>query len=111
MYELNFEQSRNLTEIGQAKGKYFEKNINRLMKEVVTKIEMKMAIEELKINRIVRLEGFEKDEVIKQVEIDLTKILEDAIKDIQLKMSEIEIYFNSLEEIKGNSIRQKDFNI
>ncbi|PFH88981.1 hypothetical protein [Bacillus sp. AFS088145] len=108
---MNFEQKITTTEIGQAKEKYFEKNVNRLMKEIVTKIEMKMALEELKVNRIIRLEGLENDEVIKQVQNDLRKILEDSIKEIQLKMSEIEIYFNSLEEIKGNSITKEiDFN-
>ena len=110
MYGLNFEQKITTTEIGQAKEKYFEKNVNRLMKEIVTKIKMKMVLEELKVNRIVRLEGLENDEVIKQVQNDLTKILEDAIKDIQLKMNEIELYFNSLDEIKGNSTRKNDFN-
>ncbi|MGG0178937.1 hypothetical protein [Gottfriedia acidiceleris] len=108
---MNFEHKITTTEIGQAKEKYFEKNVNRLIKEVVTKIEMKMALEELKVNRIVRLEGLENDEVIKQVQNDLTKILEDSIKEIQLKMSGIEIYLNSLEEIKGNSIKKEnDFN-
>ncbi|PEJ48690.1 hypothetical protein CN692_23515 [Bacillus sp. AFS002410] len=107
---MNIEHS-NTTGLGQAKEKYFEKNINRLMKEVVSKIEMKMALEELKIERNIRLEGLENtDEVIKHVQKDLTKILEDAIEEIQLKMSEIEIYFNSLEEIKGISIRKEDFN-
>jgi len=108
---LNFKQSNSITEIGQAKVKYFEKNISGLIKEVVTKIEMKMALEELKVNRIVRLGGLENDDVIKQVQNDLTKILEDSIKEIQLKMSEMEIYLNSLEEIKGNSIKKEnDFN-
>ncbi|PGS55915.1 hypothetical protein [Bacillus sp. AFS041924] len=107
---MYFEQSRT-TEIGQAKEKYFEKNINRLMKEVVTKIEMKMALEELKVNRIVRLEGLEKDEVIKEVQKDLTKILEDGIEEIRLRMSEMEIYLHSLDEIKGYPItNEKDLN-
>ena len=110
MYGLNFEQSNTTTEIRQAKEKYFEKNINRLTQEIVTKIEMKMALEELKVKRIIRFDGLENDEVIKQVQNDLTKILEDAIKDIQLKMNEIELYFNSLDEIKGNSTRKNDFN-
>ncbi|UPM53821.1 hypothetical protein [Gottfriedia acidiceleris] len=101
---MNFKQPISIKEIGQAKEKYFEKNINRLIKEVVTTIEMKMALEELKVKRIIRFNGLENDEVIKQVQNDLNKILEDAIKDIQLKMNEIEIYLNSLEEIKGNSI-------
>ena len=111
MYGLNFEQKITTTEIGQAKEKYFEKNVNRLMKEIVTKIEMKMALEELKVKRMIRFDGLENDEVIKQVQNELTKILEDSIKEIQLKMSEIEIYLNSLEEIKGNSIKKEsDFN-
>ncbi|MFF3024866.1 hypothetical protein ACFVRR_19805 [Gottfriedia sp. NPDC057948] len=108
---MNYEQKITTTEIGQAKEKYFEKNINRLMKEIVTKIEMKMALEELKVKRIIRFDGLENDEVIRQVQNDLTKILEDSIKEIQLKMSEIEIYLKSLEEIKGNSIKKEsDFN-
>lgn len=111
MYGLNFEQKITTTEIGQAKEKYFEKNVNRLMKEIVTKIEMKMALEELKVKRMIRFDGLENDEVIKQVQNELTKILEDSIKEIQLKMSEIEIYLNSLEEIKSNSIKKEsDFN-
>ncbi|MEE6450249.1 hypothetical protein RAH41_06695 [Gottfriedia acidiceleris] len=108
---MNFEKKITTTEIGQAKEKYFEKNVNRLMKEIVTKIEMKMALEELKVKRIIRFDGLYNDEVINQVQNDLTKILEDSIKEIQLKMSEIEIYLNSLEEIKGNSIiKESDFN-
>jgi len=111
VYGLNFEQKITTTEIGQAKEKYFEKNVNRLMKEIVTKIEMKMALEELKVKRMIRFDGLENDEVIKQVQNELTKILEDSIKEIQLKMSEIEIYLNSLEEIKSNSIKKEsDFN-
>jgi hypothetical protein len=111
VYGLNFEQKITTTEIGQAKEKYFEKNVNRLMKEIVTKIEMKMALEELKVKRIIRFDGLENDEVINQVQNDLTKILEDSMKEIQLKMSEIEIYLNSLEELKSNSIKKEnDFN-
>lgn len=108
---MKFEQSNTTTEIEQAKEKIFEKNVNRLMKEIVTKIQMKMAIEELKVKRIVKKDGLENDEVIKQVQNDLTKILEDAIEEVQLKMSEIELYFNSLDEIKGKSItKENDFN-
>jgi len=111
VYGLNFEQKITTTEIGHAKEKYFEKNVNRLMKEIVTKIEMKMALEELKVKRILRFDGLENDEVIKQVQNDLTKILEDSMKEIQLKMSEIEIYLNSLEELKSNSIKKEnDYN-
>ncbi|WP_129691364.1 hypothetical protein [Gottfriedia acidiceleris] len=106
---MNFEQTNTTTEIGQAKEKYFEKNVNRLMKEIVTKIEMKMALEELKVKRIIQFDGLENDEVIKQVQNDLTKILEDAIKDIQLKMNEIELYFNSLDEIKGYSVTKENY--
>ncbi|WP_088014310.1 hypothetical protein [Gottfriedia acidiceleris] len=108
---MKFEQSNTTTEIEQAKEKLFEKNVNRLMKEIVTKIQMKMAIEELKVKRIVKKDGLENVEVIKQVQNDLTKILEDAIEEVQLKMNEIELYFNSLDEIKGKSkTEENDFN-
>ncbi|XZF76570.1 hypothetical protein ACSBO6_03100 [Bacillus sp. AL-1R] len=106
---MNFEQTNTSTEIEQAKEKYFEKNVNRLMKEIVTKIEMRMALEELKVNRMIRFGCLESDEVIKQVQNELTKILEDSIKDIHLKMNEIELYFRSLDEIQGNSITKEDY--
>ncbi|PGL67446.1 hypothetical protein [Bacillus sp. AFS055030] len=106
---MNFEQTNTSTEIERAKEKYFENNVNRLMKEIVTKIEMKMALEELKVNRMIRFGFLENDEVIKQVQNELTKILEDSIKDIQLKMKEIELYFRSLDEIKGTSVTKEDY--
>lgn len=89
--------------------KLFEINMLSIINEILSMIKMNSILVKLQVKRKIQKDGIEnKEEIMKESQKELIKVLSNAIDDFQVKMTELKIQLEEIEKKTANVTENED---